>query len=65
MARKGTEPLGQPWGSTGMEPGGAATATGDSHGGVAALPELTWSWQSRYCRGSPGHGCSSLLLRSQ
>lgn len=29
-------------------------------GGVAAL---TWSWQSRYCRGSPVHGSSSLVLR--
>lgn len=26
---------------------------------------LTWSWQSRYCRGSPVHGSSSVDLRPQ
>lgn len=59
-----------PAGAAGWSPAGRGGRSPAGPGPGPAMPchdprMLTWSWQSRYCRGSPVHGSSSVDLRPQ
>lgn len=59
-----------PAGAAGWSPAGRGGRSPAGPGPGPAMPchdprTLTWSWQSRYCRGSPVHGSSSVDLRPQ